>query len=361
MIRKAWTIREFEDQDIAGILELGKVVFPEAEEGKFDRRFWAWEFMDNPTGQSRIWVAVDRGNDIVGHYAIIPTKLKAGTHELTASIVVDVMIHPNYRRQGMFEQLGRLALEQVGKEGLKYSYGFPVRPEVMPGHLKVGWRQVFSIPVLVRPVRIDKLLKRVLPYEPLQAIFAQLFDPLVGIVFRKKRVNLGSSVEIRNILSFDEPFDELWLRNKDQFPFIQVRDRRFLNWRYFQNPCRKYEVLAAATSRRVLGYIVSRRVRIFEFNCLAIVDFLIDHSAKEALELLLNQLIYEASKDHFVDLIACMITPGNPYSTQLRRHLFLPSGKKFWFIVRANAKDPITDEMSKVRNWFLTWGDTDVI
>jgi hypothetical protein len=36
--------------------------------------------------------------------------------------------------------------------------GYPIRPEVIPGHLKVGWSIVAKLPVYVKVVRTDALL-----------------------------------------------------------------------------------------------------------------------------------------------------------------------------------------------------------
>ena len=69
--------------------------------------------------------------------------MQVGAHQRLGSIVVDVMSHPDYRKQGMFTALGRAGLADAGQAGIDFSFGFPIRKEVMPGHLKVGWRHLF--------------------------------------------------------------------------------------------------------------------------------------------------------------------------------------------------------------------------
>ena len=154
---RTWFIRPLREGDEAAILDLARVVFLEQPSDRFSIEYWNWEFKDNSSGAAQIWVAEDNGR-IVGHYAIVPRWFQVGPVVRTGSIVVDVMTHPDYRKQGMFVEIGRESLSGAGSAGIEFSYGFPIRDEVMPGHFKVGWRHIFDIPVLVRPLRFRPIV-----------------------------------------------------------------------------------------------------------------------------------------------------------------------------------------------------------
>jgi len=42
---------------------------------------------------------------------------------------------------------GRYATEIMADEGVSFVTGYPIRPSVLPGHIKVGWKVAFDLPV----------------------------------------------------------------------------------------------------------------------------------------------------------------------------------------------------------------------
>ena len=118
-MQQAWFVRGYKNGDEDGILQFIQLAF------KWDdKKYWNWRYRDNPAGIGRIWLADDAGK-IVGHYAMIPIKMKIGDETVTASLTVDIVTHPNYRRQGIFETLARKAYTEAGKEGGHILCAFP--------------------------------------------------------------------------------------------------------------------------------------------------------------------------------------------------------------------------------------------
>lgn len=359
MTQRSWFIREFKEEDLPGLLEFGKIIFPEAEPNKFDQSFWEWEFLKNPAGPAKLWLAAEPDGTIVGHYAVIPAHWSMNKKDILGSIVVDVMTHPDYRQQGMFVEIGRKAMEEAGKEGILFSYGFPVRPEVMPGHLKVGWENLSSLPVWVRPLRPHKFVEHYLPWRPFQRLVSAFLNPLISLYFKRKKDHTSSEIQIEKIDHFDKGAEKIWPTLESHL--IQKRDQTFLNWRYFGNSHRNYEVYQALRKEEIVGYIALRRLAIFEFQCMALVDILVKPDEKEALDLLIKKAVFEASQDSTIDMVATMINPGNPCEALLRKNRFLNSGKEFWFILRLNGEIEDREKIKPSPNWFLMWGDIDVI
>lgn len=156
--KRSWIIRPYREGEQVDIVNLCKLIFAEQPADRFSLEYWNWEFTANSSGPAKIWIADDNGK-VVGHYAVVPRRVQIGNVVRLGSIVVDVMTHPDYRMQGMFAAIGREALVGAANGGIEFCYGFPVRSDVMPGHLKVGWQDIFDIPVWVRPIRFEPLVR----------------------------------------------------------------------------------------------------------------------------------------------------------------------------------------------------------
>ena len=74
-------------------------------------------------------------------------------------MVCDVMTHPEARGQGVFTKIGRYATEKMKEQKIHFTTGYPIRPEVIPGHIKVGWEKPFQLPLYLRPLKSNDLLK----------------------------------------------------------------------------------------------------------------------------------------------------------------------------------------------------------
>jgi hypothetical protein len=363
-----WKLRPYQNGDETGILELDRKVFFEQSPDRFSKKYWDWEFIMNPDGVSNIWVADDHGL-IVGHYAVIPRLWKIDHAYHMGSIVVDVMTDENYRFQGMFSALGKKSLADSGDKGILFSYGFPVREDVMPGHLKVGWEHIFDIPILVYPQNFIPIIQYYLNNEIISKFIGAALN-FVWKGYRKitegfRRIFSKTKIQytVREIDTFTEDFDNLWLKASEQFAIVSSRTQAYLNWRYSEHPYYKYRILASYNEEDLVGYAVIRKEKILGLNCGVIVDMFVEHDHLDSLDALVNYVkdFYKSQED--VALIASMISKSNRYYDILKAHSFLLSPKKFWFIVHKNL-DALAfnyERLYNQANWLLTWGDTDVM
>jgi len=364
-----WKLRPFKKGDETGIINLDRRVFFEQTSDRFFNEYWAWEFIKNPDGEATIWLADDHG-EIVGHYAVIPRLWKIEENLHMGSIVVDVMTDERYRFQGMFAALGKTSLSDSGGKGILFSYGFPVRKDVMPGHLKVGWKHIFDIPVLVYPQNFIPVILYYLKNQTLSLIFGLVLN-LLWVGYRKIKegidkiiVKKKTSYLIYEINQFSKDFDLLWQRASSQFPIIASRTQQYLNWRYIDHPYHQYQVLASYIEKELVGYIVFRKENILGLKCGVIVDLLVDPDHFDALDLLIFSVKTQFKSDMEIALTASMISKPNPYYDLLIKHGFILSPKKFGFITHKNIEEILVFNYNNLYNqagWLLTWGDTDVI
>jgi len=145
------TIRPYEAGDEEGILVLLRRVFG----GSRDGQWWEWLYAKNPAGRSIIWVAVD-GEDIVGHMASLAVKIRLpGVSRPSQSRVgvvgqvIDSVVYPRYRRQGVMSKLMLQAEREAREKGWAFHYGCPNQYS-HPLRKKLGSVDLFEAPRLLR-------------------------------------------------------------------------------------------------------------------------------------------------------------------------------------------------------------------
>ena len=117
-------MRDGSEEDSERILSLRRLVFGEMEMDKLDPRFWKWEFMDGPDGKAFLYLAEDEGK-LAGHFADIPRRFSVNGEVVLGTLSLDLMVHPDYRRKGIFAEMGRLC-RPTGQRGERtFHDGFP--------------------------------------------------------------------------------------------------------------------------------------------------------------------------------------------------------------------------------------------
>ena len=337
-----------------GILSLRGVVFGEEERDKLDPRFWQWEFMGGPDGKAFLYIVEDQ-KKIIGHFADIPRRFSVQGEVVLGTLSLDLMVHPDYWRKGIFSAMGKYGAEKVKQENGRFLIAFPIRSETILGLRKIGWKEVAKLPVLVYPIRFKGILSRYVHFPPLGLLMGGIarffYFFLYGLKMRKK----PGGIEIDQVGSLDEPFDDFWQKASVLYPMMGIRNRDYLNWRFLQHPTRNYVIYRAKKSGEMRGYIVLRNVDLLKFNSAVIVDLLaLD---EEALLALVEKGI-QHSRQERADLLGFMVPQDHLYYKLLRRKGFLPSLKTFLFMIYSHADQSILLSPGK---WYVNWGDTDVI
>jgi len=371
-MNKLWAIRKYKEGDEKGLVQLIKLVYEkETEQAMSD---WIWYYRNNPFGHF-IGIAEHDGQ-IIGHMALIPIYMKVGEKTKKSSQAVDLAVHPDFRHQGIFLAIGEYLTNEAGKEGMDFSYGFPNKP-AHSGHLKYGFFDVCFVPTLSKILsgstllntstvnnflgkfRIAKSLMH--RYKILEKIMKFLFGAILTTmnlyhkVFYRLKGNVKlNTLKVEAITSFDGRINDLWRIASSSYSIIVVRDKKYLNWRYFGNPNLKYRVLIAEKNCRILGYIVLSTVR-SKTNQGLIVDLLTLPDNGGIAQLLISKAVEYFRKRNF-DSVICYMLGSDSYYRALRNNAFIPLAKKI-LIARVNSSRISEEVLRDYRNWYLTIGD----
>lgn len=354
---KTRVIRAFRSGDEAGIFELWKKVYSNRQLDK-DKwlSWWRWMYEENPSGEGIIRLAEDSGK-LVGQYAIVPVQVKFGDNILIGAQSLDTMTHPDYRRQGIFENLANAVYKEASDRGISIIYGFPNQFSY-PGFVKnLGWFDISRMQVIMKPFNWRNTLRPKIRNEFLLKTLVLGTSLIFNKLFLKtqKPPNI-EGLTLARITSFDERFDEFWPRISDQSKIMVVRDRNYLNWRY-STPGSNYSIFAAEKGFKVLGYIVLQHKAQFGTKTSSIFDLMAQ--SEDVMHCLISRAIEESQKES--DVLYYSSITNNIYSRIFRKNGFIP----LIFIKSGHfcAYSQITSSSQKLlinpKNWIVQTGDSD--
>jgi hypothetical protein len=201
-----------------------------------------------------------------------------------------------------------------------------------------------SLRVLLRPYDARRLseasarrrrgLARILRYSPagvLRTARLLLYAPARALstaqrLLHPRRAPAAPSWSLRETRTFDERADAFGRRAAEAFDLIQLRDRRFLNWRYFDPRTPNATVWVAEEDGQLLGYVAYRTEGSegYLIDLLALPGRLdVAHSLAAHAE--------RALRESGVMVARCWIVRRHPYVPVLHACGFIPSGYQVGF------------------------------
>lgn len=244
-------IRPFRDTDYSFATQLHQIVYKQP----ISLALWNWLTKDNPAGFPISYVAEEKDR-LVGVGMLIPTQMKIGAVVVTAYHGGPI-VHPEYRRRRIFTRIAAQGFDELERRRGVF-YGFSnamVFPHLVQkqGHADLGSASKFS-----------KV------YNPLYSI-QKKFKMKNNIPFQKARNALNKFLarkssgaskaqhcQIEALRDFDQRFDALWEKSKNQYDILVIRDKKYLKWRFLNHPDQKNHIFALDGRDGLEGYLVLR-------------------------------------------------------------------------------------------------------
>jgi GNAT superfamily N-acetyltransferase len=352
-----WKIRPYQAGDETQILKLRRIVFGDLDPVRLKKSTWQWQFRDNPAGPAFCFIAEAEGA-IVGQYAAISTRFLIEEKEALLAFSCDTMIHPDYRRQGVFLALANALYDIMTKHhGITTVWGFPNNQSLPGFRQRLGWRMRPNMPLLVMPIRPLSMVCRALPLLKRPGKKHQI-TRASGVNF-KFSIKL-TGLQIDPIHKFDETFDDLWQTHCARAPVMQIRDSRYLQWRYLAVSEFDYRPFAIRYNGRLTGYMVLRMMAVKGHLFGALVDLFPFSMAPESL---LNEIFCLARqyvKAHGGDFLTCLCPQLDPRVLKKAGFRKVPEiiNPKTWRLGCRCTEAAIGADLDR---WHITFGDTDVV
>ena len=283
-------------------------------------------------------------------YGVLPRIYSYFGEQVEIGLVVDVMTSPSHQGKGLFVESSHAALARLKRSQTAGVIGFPIRDEVMPGHLKVGWKVQFEMPIYILPVGRSEFKNfKKLVFK----IFAILFEfgtrPLRGSMLKNCRDRIVESFSI-DVLS------DFYNSQKTNNHCVLEKSREFLDWR-LNRPGIEYKIFFCQ-SDRTHAVAISRQMVLDGFRTLAILDF--ESESKRHLRQLVRHLIRYSIEEE-IEVIAFTTNKRNAKRLGILNFGFLKSHKKFKVITR-NISDLANNFTTASKSSFrMTWMDSDTV
>lgn len=366
-----WKTVKYLPENLAETINLTKEYYGDSWISDLD--FLHWQYEANPAGPAIMQLARDmETNQLAGQYVVIPMRFKVNGQTVSGTLSLNTLTRQAYTGQGIFTGLAKTVYQDCTNLGMEFCYGFP-NPNSYPGFTrKLGFTDLGSVPLLIRPLNPKALVKE--KFGPLFTPLALPFQPL----FKVKDRPVDNSYEVYPLTTLNlSEMAVFWSKIQDKYPIMGIRDAAYLRWRYFDIPLRDYQVygvrLRQSNSSELLGYIVGRCTEAVGITSGMIVDFLVDPSHSAAGNCLINALLHFFIQND-MSLAGSLMLPHTEESRLLKAEGFITCPKAlepqpFPVIYRRfkplkgypkeGEKD--SDPLLQLKHWFLTMGDYDVI
>ncbi len=356
-MKTRWHIRPYGKGDEARILQLRRAVFGDLDPVRLKEAVWKWQFEENPAGEAFCRLAEADGR-VVGQYAAIPTRLSSFGSEIIAAFSCDTMIHPDFRRQGMFSALAQALYDFLeAKEGIDLVWGFP-NSQSLPGFTrKLGWTVFPPIPLMVLPIRPLAVVLKLFP--PMKRRPMSRVTPSEKDIGRRLSTK-NQGLTIKPIRYFGEAFDDLWMAHGSLSAIMQIRDSRYLQWRYLSVPDFGYRPFAVFSHKELMGYIVLRMMALKGQRFGVLVDMFPLPLGSGAITVQTLAFAKQYVKSQGGDFLTSLPLQGHSKILKEAGFIKVPEivNPKTWWLGIRNAKKV---RVMKFADWHITYGDTDVV
>lgn len=317
---------------------------------------YLWKFHGGPFDPTSYEYEATENGKMLGYYAAIPYPYQLGERKVFGGMVCDVMTHSQARGRGVFTDLGRFSLAEMDSSSLSFLTGYPIRPEVMGGHLRVGWQVAFELPMYLKPLRSNAILR-----SKHLSFFAPLAN--VGIAVYRATRSTRSSREYRGRIGavrelfggpIFETFIEKWsagIRNH------LLKGVDFYAWR-LGAPGTNYQAFLIYRDDVIVAAAVGRKACLHGIPSFALLDVMVLKGEEAALATLYRDIDDEARRQG-AEAIVTMMSRGRAQEYRLKRSGFLRSPFVFKLILRSLDDEIPFEAISDEENWHLMWIDSD--
>ncbi|MBK5255251.1 MAG: hypothetical protein JJE39_04390 [Vicinamibacteria bacterium] len=319
------------------------------------RRRYDWQYFENPNTPEDgpvIWMARE-GDTLLGQMATMPFPLWWGDHEVRASAGNDYFVRKSAQGRGI-----GISLSNRWADGVDVALALGLTPSSYPLFKKL-FTDVGPVPSFVKildPVAVAR--------KKWGQAVGSMAGPLLGVGLKIFSRSPGAAldVEILQVQTLSDEYDDLWLRARSSYATSVRRDAKYLRWKYLACPFREYRVLEARKAGRLSGYAVIREEGETSFRRGVIVDIFCDTTDLATQDALLAAAGADFSTKGLVRVeVYCL---NSRLALALKRHGFRAGTTAVQYCVAyrgtfdgASGPKPV---LGDVANWNLFIGDGDL-
>jgi Acetyltransferase (GNAT) domain len=342
-------IRSYRNGDEEALTALFETIFGR----RMSEREWRWKLA--PTSNvPNVWVATHSDQPIF-QYAAMHTRFKLDERTHDVMVSVDTMTAPAFRRRGLLTEVAARAYEAWRDAGIAFVIGLPNQQWGSRAQA-LGWRELFPLQWLARPLRPEALIARRLGLPGLGRVH------MFGTVwnrFSNRRLLRRVDIEVAQAEAASAEFDVIWERCRNDTAFSAVRDAAWIERRFLSSPTRKYQVLVARQRGQPTAWLTYGINHHNGRTSAQLTELFAAEEDTASRGALMCELLRRLS-DLDADLVYTLALPGTPLFAWFRSIGFL-RGPSFGVQLVPLATEAPFERLLDPRAWRLTGADFDVV
>ena len=315
-----------------------------------------WKFQAYPGQVKSYEYAAWAADDMIGYYAAIPYRYRCGKEMLTAGMVCDVMTGLKARGKGVFTKLGHFSTDVMKQEGLDFVTGYPIRPEVIPGHLKVKWKIAFKMPIYIRFLKTNSVMKK---------YGAGFLSPVINAGFwlydrifvAQRSANYAFDVIDKTAFFELDGYNQFFYDWQSQIGNPLQKTMDFMKWR-LGAPGTSYKIVTARKEGKLVGLAILRKSEMENIPVIAILDLMVLPGNEKCLPGL-NSSLKQVATNEKAEAVVTMMGRLCAKKYRMMKLGFLKSPYVFSLIIK-KLNEQIDDSLLfDESRWHLMWIDSD--
>lgn len=348
MGERAWNTRRYQPGDERDLLALFNRVF----EKQRSLEHWRWQFERNPYAPPTIVVARrDRDGLLAGSHVVMPIALNTAGTRVLAAHTLDLVVHEDFRRQGLFETTARECFAWCLERGLRAVIAFP-NAQSYPGFVRsLQWSRIldpqrWELRIGVRGLLGNATWGRALTWAP----------DLGWRLLTRARLGRDAKWKTEWRRTVPDDHDALWTACASELELSLWKDREYLAWRYDQNPDHEFLYVVLREGARLCGVAVVLR----ESGRCTICEWLCQRAAGPALGRALIQAVCEGCLRRGDDRVSFLGHDDGYFARCLAGFRVRPAPESV-LTGRGLEDGPLDALVRDGRNWTVTYGDADYV
>ena len=360
-------LRGYREGDEKQISRLFFNNFPDTFDLESICKTWLWQFQNLFSKESGVSVA-ELCDEIVAHYAVMWFPMSYQGRRISGAVSTATVTDKKARGKGLFTKLAKRVFTEIETDGCKLVFGFPNSQSINGFIKKLEWFEIAKFPLLIKPVNFSPFLNKFLGNKPLTVFFSFFMNKVYKFGFKLFN-GWGQNRSIRivtDVEGFPEEFNKIWKSCFASSKIAVAREFAYLKWRYMDKPFGKYDIVTAVDeNNEISGYMVITVAEKKGMKVVYVMEIMARDDNKRVYGKFLKYLESYA-RERKADAVSMLCLPNNPNKGLFYKHGFLPVPRKMFpqdihFCARANSRDIDKTYIKDAKNWFITWGDLDIV
>lgn len=319
-----------------------------------------WFHQDNLRKEQSILYAIETESQrIAAIYTYLPTTLHCMETKVPALQSFDTLTDYRHRGKGLFIQLANRLAQKETERGNALVFGFPNENSVNGFVKKLGFTYFGEVPFLIKPLKISYFIKKLFGRKD-----SKDSDNSNCTIESNSSVELKNNVSLLKMDSFGMDYDLLWKKVKSCIPIGVNRDAGYMNWRFVTKPHGGYTKYGYYEGSELKGVIIFTLKKKHGGNVGYLMEILFEPENKQVGKTLLGFAVRILKRNN-ADVILSWCYPHSFNYSAFKREGFYNFPEKMrpqkLGVIVKNLKSDFEKDILKIKNWYISYSDSDTV